>query len=150
MAMAFRFALAPLLRLRRSIEHQRALALQKASLSVRRAREALAAADRHLDESFRSDSRSLAAGRMAAELHFAILIREQLQQLRLQLQDEISRREALREQAAREYRQALQEREVLEAVCARQRHAYQLDQMRRQQRELDTDFLLQRWHRGGG
>jgi len=148
--MAFRFALAPLLRLRRSIEHQRALALRKASLNVQRAREALAAVDRSLDDSSRADSRSLAAGRMAAELQFAILIRERLQQLRLQLQDEIGRREALREQAAHEYRQALQEREVLEAVCTRQRHAYQLDQMRRQQRELDAAFLLQRWHKRDG
>jgi flagellar FliJ protein len=146
--MAFRFALAPLLRLRQSLEHQRALAFQKASSHVARAQEALTRLDGFLEESAAIDSRSLAAGCMAADLHFAMLLREQLQQLRVQLQEEIRRLEALHEEAAHAYEQALAEREVLESLSARQRRAYQLEQARRQQQEIDAVFLVQRWHTG--
>lgn len=144
--MAFRFALAPLLQLRQSLEHQRALALQKASLHVARAQEALIRLDRFLEESAEVDLRSLAAGCMAADLHFAFLLREQLQQLRVQVQDEIHRLEALRQEAAQAYERALAEREVLESLRARQHRAYQMEQARRQQQEIDAAFLVQRWH----
>jgi len=143
--MAFRFALAPLLHLRQSFEHQRALALEKASLQAARAAESLARLDRFLEESAGIDLRSLAAGCMAAELHFAMLLREQLQQLRLQLQSEICRLEAAREEAAHAYERALAEREVLESLRAHQRRACQLEQARRQQQEIDAVFLVQRW-----
>src|SRR5208283_4571872 len=69
--MAFRFVLAPLLRLRQSIERQRALALQEANLKVSRAQETLAQLERFLSGSAQSDSAALAAGRTAAELQFA-------------------------------------------------------------------------------
>jgi flagellar export protein FliJ len=144
--MAFRFALAPLLRLRRSVEHQRALALQQASFHVARARDVLAQLEKFLDDSLRADARALAAGRTAAELQFATLLRAQLEQIRVQAQDEITRLETLRIEAARAYRHALREREALETLCARQRRAYQLEQRRRQQQEVDAAFLLQRWH----
>ncbi len=144
--MAFRFALAPLLRLRYSLERQRALALQQASLNVVRAQEALVRLDRFLDESARTDGRALEAGCPAAELHFAILLREQLIQLRVRLQAEIQSLETLRERAARAFRQALREREALEAVRAGQRRVYEQEQTRREQQELDAAFLLQRWH----
>ncbi len=146
MVMAFRFALAPLLQLRQSLEHQRALALQKASLQVARAQEALARLDRLLEESAGIDLHSLAAGCMAADLHFAVLLREQLHRLRIQLRDEIRRLEALRQEAAYAYERALAEREVLESLRAHQRRTYQLEQARRQQQEIDAVFLVQRWH----
>ena len=69
--MPFRFALAPVLRLRQSIERQRARALQSANLQVSRAQETLAQLDRFLSDSDQSDCAGLAAGRTAAELQFA-------------------------------------------------------------------------------
>jgi len=148
--MAFRFALAPLLRLRQSLERQHALALEKASFELARARERLAQLDRFLADSARTDAASLAAGRTAAEVQFAGLVGQQLGQFRIQLTEEVGRLEALRQQAAERYQQAYREREVLESLRLRHRRAYELDQMRRQQKELDAAYLLQRWHKQGG
>jgi len=88
--MAFRFALAPLLRLRQGLEHQCALVLQKACFNVGRAREALDRLDRFRDDCARANSGALATGQTAAELQFAALVRDQMKQLHLRLQDEIT------------------------------------------------------------
>jgi flagellar FliJ protein len=144
--MSFRFALAPLLRLRQSIERQRALKLQEANLQVSRAQERLAQLERSLSDSAQSDAAGLTAGCTAAELQFASVFRENLQHFRLELQSDIRKLELLRQQAASAYHQAYREREVLETLRARQRRAYQQDQLRRQQQELDATYLLQRWH----
>jgi len=143
--MSFRFALAPLLRLRQSIERQRTLALQEALLQVARARETLAGLERFLADSALADAHSLAAGRRAAELQFATLLREQLRQFRLQLQEEVRRLEEVRQRAQQAYEQAFREREVLETLRARQRREYQLEQARHEQQQLDAVYLLQRW-----
>jgi flagellar FliJ protein len=144
--MAFRFALAPLLRLRHSLERQRALALQEANLKVSRAQETLAQVERFLSDSAQADSAALTAGRAAAELQFASVFRENLHRFRQELQSEVRKLELLRQQAAGEYQQAYREREVLETLRGRQRRAYQQEQLRRQQREFDATYLLQRWH----
>ena len=148
--MAFRFTLAPLLRLRQSIERQRALQLQEASLQVSRAQESLAQLDRYLSDSARSDYAGLATGRTAVELQFATVLRENLQRFREELQSDIRKLELLRQQAASAYHQAYREREVLETMRARQHRAYQQEQLHRQQRELDAVYLLQRWHHRSG
>jgi len=148
--MAFRFTLAPLLRLRQSLERQRALALQQATFNLKHAQDTLARLERFLAESELADSASLAAGRTAAELQFASLLREQFGQLRLQLEKEVRRLETLRQQAALAYQRAYREREALDTLRAHQSRAYQIEQSGRQQRELDAAFLLQRWHARSG
>jgi flagellar export protein FliJ len=145
--MAFRFTLAPLLRLRQSIERQRTLKLQEANLQVSRAQEKLAQLERSLAESAESDAVALQAGRTAAELQFASVLRENLHLFRQELQSDILKLELLRQQALGEYHQAYREREVLETLRARERRVYQQEQLRRQQQELDATYLLQRWHR---
>ena len=144
--MSFRFALAPLLRLRQSIERQRTLQLQEANLRVSRAQEALAQLERYLYGSAQSDATALIAGRTGAELQFASILRENLHHLRRDLQSNIRKLELIRQQAASAYHQAYREREVLETLRARQHRAYQQEQLRRQQQELDAAYLLQRWH----
>jgi flagellar export protein FliJ len=145
--MAFRFTLAPLLRLRQSVERQRTLKLQEANLHVSRAQEKLAQLERSLSDSAQSDSTALQAGRTGAELQFASVLRENLHLFRQELQSDIRKLELLRQQALAEYHQAYREREVLETLRARQRRTYQQEQLRRQQQELDATYLLQRWHR---
>ena len=145
--MPFRFTLAPLLRLRQSIERQRALQLQEANLQVSRAQEALAQLERFLSDSSQSESAGLTAGCTAAELQFASVIRENLHHFRQELQSDIRKLELLRQQAASAYHRAYREREVIETLRARQRHDYHQEQLRRQQQELDATYLLQRWHR---
>ena len=145
--MAFRFALAPLLRLRQSIERQRALQLQEANHQVSRAQETLAQLERFLSDSSQSESAGLTVGCTAAELQFASVIRENLHHSRQELQSDIRKLELLRQQAASAYHRAYREREVIETLRARQRHDYHQEQLRRQQQELDATYLLQRWHR---
>jgi flagellar export protein FliJ len=144
--MAFRFALAPILRLRQSIERQRTLGLQEANLRVSRAQQKLAELDRFLSDSAQADSAALAAGRTAAELQFASVLRENMQRFREELQSDVRQLELLRQKALGEYHRAYREREVLETLRARQRRVYQQEQLRRQQQELDAGYLLQRWH----
>ena len=145
--MAFRFTLAPLLRLRQSIERQRTVKLQEANLHVSRAQEKLAQLERFLSDSAQSDAAALRAGRTGADLQFASVLRENLHRYRAELQSDIFKLELLRRQALGEYHQAYREREVLETLRARQRRAYRQEQLRHQQRELDATHLLQRWHR---
>ncbi len=145
--MAFQFALAPLLRLRQSIERQHTLQLQEAVLRVARARQTLTDLERFMNEMAQSDESGLAAGRTSAELQFAILLREKAQNYRAQLKTGLSELELDRQKALAAYHQAFREREVLETLRARQRTAYQQEESRRQQQELDAAHLLQRWHR---
>ena len=145
--MAFRFALAPILRLRQSVERQRTLELQKANLQVSRAQEALAQLERFLKDSDRSDAKGLLAGCTAAELQFAAMLRENLLRFRQELQSDIQKFELVRQKALAAYHEAYREREVLETLRSQQRRIYQQEQARRQQQEQDSDYLLQRWHR---
>jgi flagellar export protein FliJ len=143
--MAFRFALAPLLRLRQSIQRQRALQLQHASFQVFRAEETLTELGRFLSDSAQSDATSLESGRTGAELQFACVLRDNLHNTRGEVQANVRKLETIRLQALGEYHQAYRDREVLDTMRARQRHEYQLEQSRREQRELDAAYLLQHW-----
>jgi flagellar export protein FliJ len=145
--MAFRFTLAPILRLRQSIERQRTLALQEVSLQVARAQETLTQLDGFLSNSAQSDSKNLATGRSAAELQFAAALRDNLLQFRRGLQSDVGKLELARQQAVAAYHQAYRDRELLETLRLRQLRDYREEQSRREQRELDATYLLQRWHR---
>jgi flagellar export protein FliJ len=145
--MAFCFALAPILRLRQSVERQRTLELQNANLQVSRAKETLAQLERFLKDTDQSDAKGLRAGCTAAELQFAGILRENLLRFRQELQSDIQKHELLRQKALAAYHQAYREREVLETLRAQQRRVYQQEQARHQQQEQDADYLLQRWHR---
>jgi flagellar FliJ protein len=144
--MSFRFTLAPLLRLRQSIERQCTHKLQAANLQVSRAQEKLAQLERSLAESAQSEATALQSGRTAAELQFASVLRENLHHYRHELQSDIRKLELVRRQALGEYHHAYRDREVLETLSARQRRAYQQEKLQRQQQELDATYLLQHWH----
>jgi flagellar export protein FliJ len=145
--MPFRFTLAPLLRLRQSIERQRTLQLQEANLKASRAKETLAQLERLLFDSAQSDATGLSAGCTGAELQFASVCRENLTILRKDLRANVQKLELQRQNAASEYHHAYRERDVLETLRAGQYLIYRQEQLRRQQQQLDAAFLLQRWHR---
>lgn len=144
--MPFRFTLAPLFRLRQSIERQRALQLRDANLKVSRAQETLAQLERALSDYSQASSTGLNAGSTGAELQFASVCRENLNRLRKELQGNLQKLELQRQEAANEYHQAYREREVLETLRTGQHHIYWQEQLRRQQQQLDATYLLQRWH----
>jgi flagellar export protein FliJ len=144
--MPFRFALAPILRLRQSIERQRTLQLQEANLRVSRAQDTLAQMEGFLSRSAESEATALRTGWPAAELQFAAVLRRNMQRYRQELQSEVRKLELLRQKSLAEYHEAYRDREVLETLRARERREYQEEQSRRQQQELDSAYLLQRWH----
>jgi flagellar FliJ protein len=147
--MSFRFALDPLLRLRRSLERQRILVLQKANLEVARAQDATAQLERYLRASDRAEAEGWRGGRSAAELQFTLALRENLLRVQRELRADLRRLEGVRQKAVGEYHQAYREREILESLRARQRRTYEQEQSRQEQQELDAAHLLQRWHRRG-
>jgi flagellar export protein FliJ len=142
--MLFRFGLAPLLRLRQSLEQQQALRLGKAIAAVAGARETLAHLDQSLIDAARADESALKVGRSAAEIQFSVFAREGMRTVRKQLLDELEMLDQQRETVAIEYRRAYQEREVLDSLATQQRHIYEQEQLQREQRELDASHLLQR------
>jgi flagellar export protein FliJ len=145
--MAFRFALAPLLRLRQGQERQLALRLSEASNAVARARTQVERMDEAMESSARSEEKSLRQGRTAAEMQFAMLVREQMKAARQILQNELARLELDRQTQAIEYQRAYQAREVLESLRARQQHIAQQKQQQQEQRDLDATHLLQLWRK---
>jgi flagellar export protein FliJ len=145
--MPFRFALAPLLRLRQSLERQRSLRLREASLAVARAHQTLSRLEQFLADSALSDHAALSAGRSAAELQFALVSRDRLHGLRQKLQTELSGLELERQRAAEEYQHAYREREVLDTLGTRQRDAYHQEERQREQHELDAAHLLRLWRK---
>jgi flagellar biosynthesis chaperone FliJ len=145
--MAFRFALAPLLRLRQSLERQQAMRLSEASLAVARAQEMVSRMEVALAESARSGDAALRAGQSAAELQFALLARENMKAQRQKVQAEFQRLELERQRVAGEYRRAYQEREVLETLARRQHSVYVQEQLQREQRDLDASYLMQKWRK---
>jgi flagellar export protein FliJ len=143
--MPFRFALAPVLRLRQSLERQRALHLRETNIAVTRTQETLSRLEQFLADSAGSDQDALRAGRSAAELQFASAARHNLHVLQHAAQAELRGLELERQQAAVEYQRAYREREVLETLRTRKRHAYQQEELQREQRELDAAHLLRMW-----
>lgn len=145
--MAFRFALAPVLRLRQSLEKQRAQRLQQATLAVVRAREAVAAMESALVDLARSGEQSLRIGQSGAELQFSLIVRRNMLSRQQQLQTGLENLEVERKAAAAEYQRAYREREVLETLATQQHHAYHQEQLQSEQRELDASHLLQLWRK---
>ena len=145
--MAFHFQLAALLRLRQSVERQRTLQLQEANLHITRVKTKLAEVDQSLKDSAETGETALHAGRTGAEIQFTLLVRENLQRMRLEFLSEISKLEVVRQKALLEYQKAYRDREMLETLRLCQRRVYQQEELRRQQQELDAAYLLQRWHR---
>jgi len=143
--MAFHFVLAPLLRLRESVERQRALRLREASVRVIQMQDRLEQLDRFLKDSEARDEQHLRAGVKAVELQFAVMSRGQVERLKTEWQDELRNLESARQKAAEEYQQAYRESEALETLRQQQRRQYQKEDLRRQQRDLDVVFLLQHW-----
>ncbi len=124
------------------------LRLQEANLQLAQARSSLAQLDQFLADSDQSETTQLSSGCTAAELQFTSVLRNNLRCYREDIASVVCELESLRQQAVIDYQRAYREREVLQTFRARQRSAYDREQARHQQQELDAAHLLQRWHLG--
>ncbi len=143
--MPFRFALAPLLRLRQSIERQRTLQLQDASLQVSRAQETLTQIDRFLPDSAQSDAKTSPPDAPPPNSSSPPFCARTCGTFARNSNPTFASSNSFASRRPANHL-AYREREVLETLRARERRAYQQEQSRRQQRELDAAYLLQRWH----
>ena len=147
----FRFSLESLLRLRRSLEKVEEERLLQANQQVRRQRDRIA----HLDDWSRAqrDRRDagLKAGEAAIELHFELACHEQLGLLRKELERQLTTLLESCAQQQKKYASARRNREVLEQLRSRQFERYRVEEVRREQRRTDEQFLLRSryLHRGG-
>ncbi len=140
--MAFRFPLEAVLHFRKSLEHQQELRLRSANQQVARARHLIEQLDHAIGQLQARQSQELGAGTTAAEMRFALERESELRQHRHNLDRELMRLETLRDQQQKIFQQARRERETFESLRDHQLHEYELASARREQRELDTMFLL--------
>jgi flagellar FliJ protein len=142
--MAFRFALATLLRYRESMENREYLLLRNAQQEVAGIRTQIAQLQERRRALISECNSSLTHGLMAAELHSCEMYKQQLESAIEQLKKNLKAAELRRDQQRKTYEVAHQKREVLSTMRDRQLRAYELEEGRRQQRQLDDLFLSRR------
>ena len=142
--MAFRFALAALLRFRQSLEHQAEILLQEANHDIEAVRKRIEHSDCALGEMAKQNADKLHSGVTAAELQFDLISRSLLLHHRELLHEEMIMREEIRTQRFHSFQQARQQREVVETLRERQLEIYRQQEAWQEQRRLDDHFLLRR------
>lgn len=148
--MAFQFPLQAVLHFRQGVERQQELRLIAANLDVARMRRALEDADLRLQEARAQRGQRLQAGTTAAELAFALSCEATLGRQRVHLEGELVRLQRLRDEQQKIFQQGRRQRETLESVRDLQFHQYERAVARREQRELDEQFLMRRTLLGRG
>lgn len=142
--MPFHFTLSSLLRLRESFEKIELQRLQTVAAQVAQVSAEIDSIDGEIEASRRQVLEQASAGISGAELHIAALgdsARRERRAALLTKRDELER--ARQEQQAR-YTEARRQREILSNLRQRQLSAYQREQSRREQQQIDELFLIRR------
>jgi flagellar export protein FliJ len=142
--MAFRFSLQPVLRIRASFERLEQLRLLSLSAMIECVRQEIDAFDAQSLQLERELQRGLADGTPAAELQFESIRRKARSQQKQSLEDQSLELNRRRHKQQLLFQAARQKREILENFRQRKWTEYQLEQRRREQRQLDELFLLRR------
>lgn len=143
--MPFSFPLQPLLRYRRSLEHQRELALQAAHYELARTQQELERLQQFWLRSRRQLLDQARSGSTGAEMQFAAGWEQRLRDYSVMLAQQIERQQAARDLRMAEFQHARREREVLESLRDQQWRDYQEQERRREQALLDEAHLLRRY-----
>jgi flagellar export protein FliJ len=144
--MPFRFPLETVLHFRQSLERQQELRLRAANQQVIGARHLIDQLDRRAGEIRHSQSQQLQDGTTAAELRFVMLGRAALAQHRAELERELGHLQHLRNEQQKLFEEQRRQRETLEGLRDGQRRLYERAAARREQRNLDDLYRLQRSH----
>lgn len=142
--MPFHFPLDAVLHFRQSLEHQQELRLRAANQQVAAVRKLIDLIDERVRLSRIGLSQALVLGTASAEMGFALASRASLHRKREDLERELNRRKGLRDQQQQIFEQARRERETFATLRDRQLHAYNRNEARLEQRQLDDLFLLRR------
>ncbi len=142
--MAFVFPLQALLRVREIHETTERQSLQAIAAQAAATRAEIEALDRLAEQAWRELSRDSLAGVSGAELQFHLGRESSRQGQRQFLANRLQELETRRQAQQLCYRHARQQREILSTLRDQQLAAYELEQSRRQQREIDELFLMRR------
>jgi flagellar export protein FliJ len=142
--MAFRFALAAVLRFRESIEQQEYLALERIQQEIAQAERRMLKCDERIAAATKRREAELARGVASIHLQSAYEETFALQKQREALQAMLQELQAKRQEQIKSYEVARQKREVLDELRTRQLDAYRREQATRQQKMLDDIFLSRR------
>jgi flagellar export protein FliJ len=142
--MPFHFPLQAVLHLRQSLEHQQELRLRVANQQVAQMQQGVAQVEARQAELHEDQSRQLAEGLTAAELRFALQCEAQLVRHKRELEQQLLRRLQWRDQQRELFQQARRAREMLESVRDQKLRTYNLEAVRRLQRDLADLFLMRR------
>lgn len=142
--MAFRFALAAVLKYRESLEQREYLALERIQQQIAQMERRLHKCEER--QSAAAKRRETELGRGIPSIHLQAAYDEELalQKQREALQGKLQELRLTRQQCLKAYEQARQKREVLDDLRLRQLNAYRHEQAKRQQKMLDDIFLSRR------
>ena len=142
--MAFHFSLDAVLRLRQSLERQQEQLLREANQQVAAIQLKIENLDEQLSQQASRENSQLASTVSGAELQFMRLCRSIILGQRSGLERRLASAQAVRDGRMASFRQARQQREVMETLRQAQAQVYGQYQARKNQRQLDDLLLLRR------
>ena len=142
--MPFHFTLAPLLRLRESLEKAELQRLRMIAMQVAQARVEIESLDCEIEGMRRQLLEQTATGISGAELHMAALLEASHHEYRIRLVAKLYELERARQKQQACYTEVRQQREIISNLRKRQLSAYQREQARRDQQRVDELFLIRR------
>lgn len=142
--MPFHFTLAPLLRLRESLEKAELQRLRMMAMQVAQARVEIESLDCEIETARRQLLEQAATGISGAELNTAALLEAARREQRLRLVAKLDVLEQARRKQQSRYTEVRQQREIVSNLRKRQFSAYQREQARRDQQQVDEFFLIRR------
>lgn len=142
MRMPFHFALSSLLRLRESLEKAELQRLQIIAAQLAQVRVEIDSVDAEIEASRRQMLEQVSVEISGAELHIAVLSDSVRQEHRMGLLERRDELEKARQEQQIRYNEARQRREILSNLRQRQLSAYQREQARREQQQIDELFLI--------
>ena len=146
--MAFRFSLAPLLKLRSAldqIEEGKLLLLRREEQLLRLTLEQMVAARRALKlEAFPNTSGSASSqGLTGADIKFSSFLRTQMAWQEQAFEEQLTEKQKETKRQMQAFLDARRQRKVLETLHDSELAAYGIEERRREQRRLDDMFLAQ-------
>jgi len=144
--MPFHFPLAPVLRVRESIEKREEVALQAIHLEVARVRRRIDELTDEMTRAWQERERALQKTMKANQLQIMQVEINAAVEARQILADTMQTLKRQRDARMKSYKIAHHERQALTDLMKQEKSAYEQEQTRRQQKAID-DFVAARWQR---
>jgi len=142
--MAFRFALASVLKYRQDLEHRELLRLEQRYAELAAAQAEFWKAEENIVLARKEREHTLSQGTTAVHLQLALEYDARLRRRRESSQKALAEAQASLRQQLQAYHQARQSRDALEELRKKQFEAYRKEEGRSEQRQRDELFLLRR------